>query len=128
MNRSAIAENKKSLASTESTVKKQLATSTKKLSSLEKSLATVPSKKEIDSVSQRVTEQDLLLQSLRERVSNHNDTLKSVANQASASGTVAKKLPAIEKRVSSTEEAIKSFDAFRLTVNRDLLQLKQNKK
>jgi chromosome segregation ATPase len=88
----------------------------------------LPIKTSAESTAQRVTEQDLLLQSVRERVANHSESLKTLSSKADAGASALSKVNGIDKRLKSTEEAMTSIDAFRRTVNRDLLQLKQTKK
>lgn len=105
---------------------KKLSTTTSSLNKKVTGLSAL--KASVDSTSQSVSEHDLLLQSVRERISNHSSSLKTLSAKVDSSSSAAKKVGDIDKRLKSTEEAITSFDAFRRTVNRDLLQLKQPKK
>lgn len=86
------------------------------LKSLEKSLL---------STSQTVTEQDILLRAVREKVAVQSELLKSLGAQANKSISASNKLKDIDKRLKETEEALTSLEAFRRTANRDLLQLKR---
>jgi predicted nucleic acid-binding Zn-ribbon protein len=81
----------------------------------------------LSSTSQSVAEQDLLLQSVRERILTHSETLKSLSTKVSKSQSAVSKVNSINKRLQNSEEAITSLDAFRRTVNRDLQKLKQAK-
>lgn len=139
INRKAIAENSdqlRALGGKQAEQKKQLATllqlqktvanvdeSVKKLASKQTSLNT-----SLDAMTQSASEQELLLQSLRERVANQKEELALLAGQAKIGGGAVDKLAAFNTRLTNTEEVIKSLEAFRRTVNRDLRQLKQTKK
>lgn len=128
VNRTAIADADKKISSLQKTQKTvtQLATT---LDGVEKSVSALnPLKASLASTLQSVGEQELLLQSTRERVSMQGDSLKSLSAQVKKNTAASKRVSGIDKRVNNTEEAITSFDAFRRTVNRDLLQLKQVKK
>lgn len=87
----------------------------------------VPLRASLSSTSQSVAEQDLLLQSVRERLANHSETLKLLSAQSSQSKSALNKVSSIDKRLQNSEEAITSLDAFRRTVNRDLQKLKKVK-
>ena len=69
----------------------------------------------VNSGNQRLSEQELLMRTLRERVDEQSNNVKSAAAAASDN----------QKRIAGNEEAIKAFDVFRRTVSRDLLQIKQ---
>lgn len=138
VNRDGIAENKKAVVSMDQAYKKDqktLKSLNGTVSKVEKAVESINAKvnelsplaSELASTSQTVSEHDLLLQSVRERVATQNDTLKTVNNKVATNTTAAKKVDSLQKRVKNTEEAITSLDAFRRTVNRDLLQLKQVK-
>lgn len=138
VNRDGIAENKKAVASINQAHKKDqknLAALKGSVSKVEKSVESINAKvtelsplaSELASTSQTVSEHDLLLQSVRERVATQKDTLKAVNDKVASNAAAAKKVGSLQKRVKETEEAITSLDAFRRTVNRDLLQLKQAK-
>ena len=60
-------------------------------------------------------EQEILLQSFRENVTHQDKKITSVLTQ----------LNDISRKVSAYDEAIRSFDKFRITTNRDLLLLKE---
>lgn len=125
-------------------IQKSLETVPKKLSAIEASVRkTDQSLKSqstsIAATSQRIQEQDILLQSVREKLSTQEVAVKAATDAASKvdslsarvdnNSAVATKLTAtvnsVDKRVKTNEEAITAFDAFRRTVSRDLLQLKQ---
>ena len=72
----------------------------------------------VNSGNQRLSEQELLMRTLRERVDEQSNNVKSAAAAASDN----------QKRIAGNEEAIKAFDVFRRTVSRDLLQIKQTLK
>ena len=65
----------------------------------------------------QVAEQELLLQSLRERVSSG---LASANTDSSAS-----QIEQLALQVQENQEAVRAIDAFRITVNRELLSIKQ---
>ncbi len=90
--------------------------SVEQLSSLEESLA---------STTQTVTEQDLLLQSVRERLSNNLEVVDQLSSQSESTAKSIAKISSIDKRLATTEEIIESLEAFRRTTNRDIQQLKQ---
>jgi hypothetical protein len=128
VNRNAIAASDKKIASVEKK-QAQLAKLESTVAKVNKKVANLlPIKTAVESTAQRVTEQDLLLQSVRERVANHSTSLKTLSSKADEGASAASQVNNIDKRLKSTEEAITSIDAFRRTVNRDLLQLKQTKK
>jgi chromosome segregation ATPase len=81
--------------------------------------------KSLLSTSQTVTEQDILLRAVRERVAVQSELLKTLGAQANKGVSASNKLKDIEKRLKETEEALTSLEAFRRTANRDLLQLKR---
>lgn len=115
VNRNAIMTNKKTVISIEAKQKKltplntTVATLGNTIKGLNKKVAELtPLTSTLASTSQTVTEHDLLLQSVRERVSIQNKSLKSA-----------------HKQIDNLQESITSLNAFRRTVNRDLLQLKQ---
>ncbi len=119
-NRKAIAAHDKSLNDMKKTEKK--------VATLEKNMKEIDQvKSAVASLNQSASDQDILLQSIRERVSTQAQTLTSINTKVSAAAT-SSQFQNIDKRVKENEEAVKSFDAFRRTVNRDLLQLKQVKK
>ncbi|MEO0442146.1 MAG: hypothetical protein AAFZ92_00180 [Pseudomonadota bacterium] len=112
VNKKAIADAKKSLTADIAETQKSFAAS---LQTVNKPIATIQ---------QRSSEQGLLLQSLRERIAEQNKTVSSLASQSSSYASK-KALQAISAKLKAYDEAIDSFDKFRLTINRDLLQIKQ---
>ena len=121
--------NRKSIADNVAAIE-SLQASQSKVAALEKKLnqtaATVtPLKSSLASATQSLTDQELLLQSLRERVKNQGVALEAVSEQAKAGVSASAKVNAIDSRLKETEGAIESLEAFRRTVNRDLIQLKQ---
>ena len=85
----------------------------KRQQTLDKALQAQQTK--VNSGNQRLSEQELLMRTLRERVDEQSNNVKSAAAAASDN----------QKRIAGNEEAIKAFDVFRRTVSRDLLQIKQ---
>lgn len=89
-------------------------------------------------VKQSSSEQELLIRSLRERVAEQNRALGNVQSALKNSSSSAEKLAAVTQNIAQLEqklstflrrtqeydEAIKSFDKFRLITNRDLINLK----
>jgi DNA repair exonuclease SbcCD ATPase subunit len=134
VNRAAIGDTDKKLQSLEKGQSKITALE-RTILSMNKTVGELtPLKAALSSTSQRVAEQDLLLQSVRERLSNnremlatHSDTLNLLSAQAGQSQSALKKINSIDKRLQNSEGAITSLDAFRRTVNRDLQKLKQVK-
>lgn len=95
-----------------------LATATQQIERLE------ADKTELERLSQNLktqtSQQEITLQSLRERVSNATNSANSqLSAQASA------QINQLATQVNDNQEAIAAIDAFRLTVNRELLLLKQ---
>jgi chromosome segregation ATPase len=128
VNNTAIADSENKIAALEKTITKT-ATLNKIVNEIKASVDELKSlKAALASTAQTVTEQDLLLQSVRERVANNTQSLQSLTQQQSKNTSAVTKINDIDKRVKNTEGAITSFDAFRRTVNSDLLQLKQLKK
>ena len=126
VNRKAIAAHDKSIKSLQKFENKVTALD-KNIKGLEKTVAGIDKvKSSVNSLSQSVSDQDILLQSVREKVSTQGETLKIINTKVSQAATSAQ-VQSVDKRVKDNEEAVKSFDAFRRTVNRDLLQLKQGK-
>lgn len=132
VNRKAIADSKQQLETLQKDQKasqKKVASLDKKSSTLTKAIGDIDTlKTTVDSTSQSVGEQELLIQSLRERVAAQNDTLKQASAQAEKGAAAADKLNTLDGRVKTTEETIKSLEAFRRTTNRDLLKLKGGQK
>lgn len=89
-------------------------------------------------VKQSISEQELLSRSLRERVAEQNQALGSIQSTLKNNSNGAEKLAAVTQNLSQLEqklatfsrrtkeydEAIESFDKFRLITNRDLINLK----
>jgi chromosome segregation ATPase len=98
----------------------------KSINDVEASVAELKAlEKSLLSTSQTVTEQDILLRAVRERVAVQSELLKTLGAQANKGVSASNKLKDIEKRLTETEEALTSLEAFRRTANRDLLQLKR---
>jgi uncharacterized protein YigA (DUF484 family) len=85
----------------------------------------LPLKSKVLSTTQTVTEQDILLRAIREKISVQSEQLKTLNGQANKGVSAANKLKNIDKRLKETEAALTSLEAFRRTTNRDLLQLKK---
>ena len=96
------------------------------IASLETSVTELqPLKSKLLSTTQTVTEQDILLRAIREKISVQSEQLKTLNGQANKGVSAANKLKNIDKRLKETEAALTSLEAFRRTTNRDLLQLKK---
>jgi pyruvate/2-oxoglutarate dehydrogenase complex dihydrolipoamide acyltransferase (E2) component len=112
-------------------VRKELADAQQQLddsiAQVKKSQAGIEEKmaKSMAALQQRSSEQELLLQSLRERVSEQGQSLQTVAALSKQSAATAKDVSVLSQTVKAHNEAIDSFDKFRLTVNRDILSLKE---
>jgi phage protein D len=95
-------------------------------------------KQSLSLLKQSTSEQDLLTKSLRERVSEQSQTLTNIQstlkNSASSTEKLAditrnltqldQKVTTLTRRTQEYDEAIESFDKFRLLTNRDLINLK----
>jgi small-conductance mechanosensitive channel len=79
----------------------------------------------VASIKQRTGEQEILIQSLRERVSDQGKTAQSLSSQIKQYASTSKQTKAISAKVDGYEETFRSFDKFRITTNRDLLLLKE---
>lgn len=89
-------------------------------------------------IKQSSSEQEFLIQSLRERVSEQNQTIGKIQSslKQNSSGTeklailtqdlaqLEEKLSTFSRRTKEYDEAIESFDQFRVITNRDLITLK----
>lgn len=116
----------KKLPAKVSNVEKKVASVDKKVAGVSRSVETLkPLKETLDTTNQNIAEQELLVQSLRERVANQNEIIKQLSSEAKKGAAAAKQVKSIDTRLKNTEEAMTSIEAFRRTVNRDLLQLKQ---
>lgn len=73
---------------------------------------------------QRTSEQEILAQSLRERFSEQQNLLENLRAQLAQSASK-DDLAQMTKQLKAHDEAIEAIDKFRLTVNRDLLTLRQ---
>jgi chromosome segregation ATPase len=105
---------------------KKIPTLSKSIASLETSVTELqPLKSKLLSTTQTVTEQDILLRAIREKISVQSELLKTLGAQANKGVSAANKLKNIDKRLKETEAALTSLEAFRRTTNRDLLQLKK---
>jgi chromosome segregation ATPase len=111
--------NKKAITEAEKALKGDLQKQTQSVASLQEQL------KGLSNLKQRSSEQELLIQSLRERLSEQEGTLASVEKASKRNTAATKKVNSLSNKVDGYEEAIDSFDKFRLTVNRDILLLKQ---
>jgi chromosome segregation ATPase len=111
--------NKKAITEAEKAFKSDLQKQTQSVASLQEKL------KSLSSLQQRSSEQELLIQSLRERTSELSNTLSALSKVSKQNSTAAKSISSLKSKVNSYDEAIESFDKFRLTVNRDILLLKQ---
>ena len=131
VNKTAIEETTKKLEDSQKKVTDTLAqmktAQTALEQNLEKKLA-----QPVARLEQRASEQELLVQSLRERQSEQgrsiqklNDSSQQAATAAKEVASLKKDLNAVSQKVNSYDEAIDSIDQFRLTTNRDLLLLKQ---
>ena len=91
------------------------------------SLAALESKlsKPVASIEQRTGEQEILIQSLRERVAEQSKATQLLSNQVKQYAAASNQAKAISTKVDGYEETIRSFDKFRITTNRDLLLLKE---
>lgn len=79
----------------------------------------------VASIDQRSREQDLLIESLRERLGDQDRATQSLAKQVKQFASASKQAQAVSTKVDGYEETIRSFDKFRVTTNRDLLLLKE---
>jgi chromosome segregation ATPase len=112
VNRKAIADTKKELEGSISKLQSSLAAAEEKLI------------KPVSSLQQRSSEQELLVQSLRERLSDQGKELSALVSSSKQYASK-KDLNSLSKKVATHSEAVDAFDKFRITVNRDLLSLKQ---
>ena len=116
VNRKAIGDNQKAIEASGADIKKDLTALENKLN------------EPVQSLQQRYSEQELLIQSLRERLSEQEKTLSSVSDELKVSvnrDSLNKVTKELNRKIQAHDEAIQSMDKFRLTVNRDLLTLKQ---
>jgi chromosome segregation ATPase len=105
---------------------KKIPAITQSINDVKASLAELkPLQKALSSTTQTVTEQDILLRAVREKVAVQSELLKTLGAQANKGVSASNKVKDIEKRLKETEEALTSLEAFRRTANRDLLQLKR---
>ena len=112
VNRKAIGDTKKELEGRIAQVQKSVVVTEEKLN------------KPLSALQQRSSEQELLVQSLRERLSEQEQELSSLSSQAKKYA-LTKDMQSLSNKVKGHDEAIESFDKFRVSVNRDLLALKQ---
>jgi len=119
-NKKATDTNKKALASVQT---KRIAPLSKQVKTQQASLTALTGN--VKAVKGSVAEQELLIQSLRERVAEQNQSVKRVVADGQRINKKIDALGGVDKRIKTNEEAIAAFDAFRRTVSRDLLQLKQ---
>ena len=108
-NRKGLAEHKKQLAKQAGQLKQSLAATEKTV------------KAGVARLQQSASEQELLIQSLRERVSDQDKRFSAQLKQAISK----QEIQSLNNQVRAHDEAIEAFDQFRLSVNRDLLSLKQ---
>lgn len=95
-------------------------------------------KKDLVSIRQNSSEQELLLKSLRERSSEQTQTINNIRSTLDKNVSHTSKVISLEqelkqlsqqlntfaRRTKEYDEAIESFDKFRLTTNRDIITLK----
>lgn len=114
--------NKKATEDNKQQIEAGLSKANTLISALQDSVATLS--EPVTILQQSKVEQELLLQSLRERFSEQQQLLNEVEETAKdfASKSTLKEL---QKQINAQNEAVKSFDKFRLSVNRDLLTLKR---
>lgn len=79
--------------------------------------------KPVAALQQKFSEQELLIQSLREKVIQQKQSQSASSRQYASK----KELQALSKKIDVYDETVKSFDRFRITVNRDILALKQQR-
>jgi chromosome segregation ATPase len=105
---------------------KVIPTLAKSIKNIESSVTALePLKNTLNSTTQTVVEQDILLRAVREKLAVQSELLKTLGAQANRGVSASNKLKDIEKRLRETEEALTSLEAFRRTANRDLQQLKK---
>lgn len=80
--------------------------------------------KSLSLAEQRTSEQEILIQSLRERVNDQKTAQQKLSSQIKKNTATAANLKSLQSRVKESEEAMASLEAFRRNVNRDILQLK----
>ena len=78
----------------------------------------------LKSLQQQSSEQELLIQSVRESQSDQRQTITNI-HQELAGYASKSDLTELQQKIQSHDEAVESFDKFRLSVNRDLITLKQ---
>lgn len=121
-NRKAITDSDKKLEGISNSTKKLEASIVKtqgNIAAVEEKLS-----KPMSSLRQRSSEQELLVQSLRERLSEQGQTISALESKVKQYASK-KDIQALSKKIKGHDEAVESFDKFRITVNRDLLSLKQ---
>lgn len=126
------------LSSNVEKVKKDIASANKNVSEVTQALSSLDEKvntltplgedieqltAKLENAEQINSEQELLLESLRERLAQQSEQQKQLASQQQGASSAS--LDALDQRIQQNEEAIESYEAFRRTVNRELLQLKQ---
>lgn len=137
VNRKSIEENKQATIDTSESLKKTMAPLQKDLKALaasikkqQKSLAAIESKTEgqlgeFDKLKKDISGQEILVQSLKERVASQASKLKSLQTSAGDNTAVTQKINSVAAKVKTNDEAIQAIDAFRRTVSRDILLLKE---
>ncbi|MFT6791001.1 MAG: hypothetical protein ACJA04_000201 [Cellvibrionaceae bacterium] len=129
VNRKASADNEQALEANQ----KSIAALQKSLPALEASVVTLEKSfpdlevsldEALQPLRRSASEQEFLLQSLRERLSEQQNILESLGSELS-SNVSKNDLSQIVRQLKAHDEAIESIDKFRLTINRDLLTLKQ---
>ena len=130
VNKKAINDNQAAFTKTAEDAQKQLSSLNLKLDGLSSSLGEMTTQADTQSSSlskltKEMSGQEILIQSLRERVGNHVATVEGLASTVEANRKAASKIKTVEGKVKNNEEAIKAIDAFRRTVSRDLVLLKQ---
>lgn len=137
VNRKSIEENKQAAKDTSESLKKTMAPLQKDLKALaasikkqQKSLAAIESKTEgqlgeFDKLKKDISGQEILVQSLKERVASQASKLKALQASAGDNTAVTQKINSVAAKVKTNDEAIQAIDAFRRTVSRDILLLKE---
>ena len=130
VNRKAIDEIQSEVDNIQRDVQSKISTAQKKVTAAkaeaDKALAAVQTKlnRAITTLRQQNSEQELLLQSLREQLAEQNQVLVALAQDVQANDFTAT-LETLTRQLQAHDEAIESMDKFRVVVNRDLLTLKQ---
>ncbi|MBX2808277.1 MAG: hypothetical protein KTR20_06540 [Cellvibrionaceae bacterium] len=137
VNRKAIAQNKDALTKAQKELAAAEATLLKPIDSLQTAFAEqkqvltalenkyAAQEKLIASLKNDAAEQEILVQSLRERVATESKQYQALVANAQDSAAALQALESLSATVAANAEAVTAFDAFRRTVNQDILFLKQ---